>query len=132
MSNDYDVKAINEECSGSTTLSNTNTKNSGNSDVSNSLNDTSYQNDSNNQYDTVNSESVKPLYGGKKNNKYRIEYEDKIVNIYGSDEKKVLKKYFKNIKIKKDIIVNIYNKFNKKNKYIFRNNKSNNLSMINY
>ena len=66
MSNNYDVKPVNEECSGSTTVTITNIKNSGDSNVSNSLDDTSYQNDSNNKYDTVQSESVKPLYGGKK------------------------------------------------------------------
>lgn len=132
MSNDYDVKAINEECSsGTESISNTNPKNSGNDNVSNSLGDTSYQSDSNNKYDTVSSESVKPLYGGKKNNKYKIEYENYKEIIYGKDEKKVILDHFRYKKINKDIIINVLNK-SRKNKYIIRNNKSNNICKINY
>lgn len=131
MSSNYDVKPINEECSGSKSLAGVSAKNSGNSNVSNSLDSTSYQSDSNNQYDTVNSESVKPLYGGKIYNKYNIDYNNKKSVIYGKDEKNALKSYFKNIKLNKDVIININHKM-KKNKFIIRNNKSNSITMINY
>ena len=133
----YDVKPVNSNCTNNKVTS-INPKQSGNAQVNNNLNDTSYQHESNNKYDTVDSESVKPLYGGNKNKKYTIEYENKKEIIYGKNENKLLKDYFKNKKFSKDIIVNIYennkkdNIKNKKNKYILRNNKINNLCRINY
>lgn len=131
MSNDYDFNPINEECSNSNEVVQVNTVNSGDASVSNSLDNTSYQQDMNNRYDTVNQESLQPLYGGRGNNKYILEINDKKYIFYDKNEKNILNGLSKNLKINKDLIINIYNKKNK-NKYILRNNKKKNFIKINY
>ncbi len=130
MSSSYDVKPVNKNCSGKVGVSNTSTKGSGDSKVSSNLDNSSYQNESNNRYDTIDSESVKPLYGGKKN-KYILEYENKKEILYETSEKDLLKNYFKNKKFHKDILVILTHR-NNKNKFIIRNNKANNFIKINY
>ena len=93
MSN-YDVKPVNSNCTNNKVIG-VNPKQSGDAQVNNNLNDTSYQHESNNKYDTVDSESVKPLYGGNTNKKYTIKYENKKEIIYGKNENKLLKNILK-------------------------------------
>ncbi len=87
------------------------------------------QNNANTQYDTINSNDIKPLAGGKKENKikYIIEYKNKRFMVQQNkdiDEEKMIKEFMKKQNFKNDQLITCINNSNKKkNLYHIKDNK---------
>ena len=120
---DYDVQPANNQCSSvintETIKSNPNTLNTNTMSTINNSNSQAYVDS---QYDNVNSNDVKPMYGGS-DKIYKIIFKNNIHYIFSKSEKNAIKKIIKNNSNKKDNLLEIFEN-NNSSMYIIKKNNS--------
>ena len=117
----FDVTPINNNCSmQQKTVILSNSDDPG-SQTNQQIDSTSAQAKNDSAFDTIDTESLKPLYGGKLN-QYEIIYKNKIFIVRTHEINNIIKHLVKELKIKKDALfeVNQIKKI-KKNKNIYSN-----------
>jgi hypothetical protein len=120
---DYEVQPANNQCSSvintETVKSNPNTLNTNTMSTINNSNSQAYVDS---QYDNVNSNDVKPMYGGS-DKIYKIIFKNNIHYIFSKSENKAIKKIIKNNSSKKDNLLEIFEN-NNSSMYIVKKNNS--------
>lgn len=120
---DYEVKPTNHQCSNQihteAIKSNPNTLNTNTTSSIDNNNNQAYVNS---QYDNVNSNDIKPMYGGS-DKVYKIIFKNNIHYIFSKSEKNAIKKIIKNNSNKKDNLLEIFEN-NNSSMYIIRKNNS--------
>lgn len=120
---DYEVQPVNNQCSSvintETIKSNPNTINTNTMSTINNSNSQAYVDS---QYDNVNSNDVKPMYGGS-DKIYKIIFKNNIHYIFSKSENNAIKKIIKNNSSKKDNLLEIFEN-NNSSMYIVKKNNS--------
>ncbi len=129
-SQSIEVKPINSGCSTSTKTTVVNPPNTPSGQNNQAINQLEQQQMKDTQYDTIDqAPEIKPLTGGrrKKNNSqklFKMEMENKMYTIYGSNALNALELFFDKKNYNKDMFIKLWNKPN--NKQSNANNKQSN------
>jgi hypothetical protein len=118
---DFDVIPANNNCSSQSTVVVTSNQGSPVSNASTNVTNVNNQHLADSQYDTINSSSIQPMYGGNQQ-KFNVVFKEKVFTILSNDPLKAVKISLNKKVFKKDYLVDVYMGDKLVAKYIKRRN----------
>lgn len=118
---DFNVVPANNNCGNQTPIVVTSNPGSAVSNASNNVTNVNNQYAANSQYDTINPNTIQPMYGGNQK-KFQVIFKDETFTILSDDPLKAVKEALHNKLFKRDYLVDVYSDKRLISKYIKRRN----------